>query len=372
MNLLVTIGHPAHVHFFKNMIWKLERKGHVVKIAAHAKDIALELLDCYGFKYEIVGAYHGNWLTKIINGIKVDANLYKLAKSYQSEILIGVGAFDVAHVCKLLNKSAIIFGDTEHAKVELKLIPFIDVICTPSALKKHWGEKHIRYNGYKELAYLHPRYFKPDATVLDQLGVSKDERFIIMRLVGWTATHDIRSIGFSRGTLPKVVRELERYGNVFITSEQPLPRSLLKYQLRLPPDKFHSVLYYASLYFGEGGTTAVESALLGTPSVHLEGIRMRSGKLIDVTHIHGNFDELQNKYGLLYTYARELEAVAKAIELLEDRHSKRVMRARLNRLLAEKIDVTAWMTEFIERYPTSFYEYKRSSNRNRRIKNRWL
>jgi hypothetical protein len=27
---MVDIGHPAHVHFFKNAIWELEKRGHSV------------------------------------------------------------------------------------------------------------------------------------------------------------------------------------------------------------------------------------------------------------------------------------------------------------------------------------------------------
>jgi predicted glycosyltransferase len=32
MRLLVDIGHPAHVHVFKHIIWNLKEHGHVVKI----------------------------------------------------------------------------------------------------------------------------------------------------------------------------------------------------------------------------------------------------------------------------------------------------------------------------------------------------
>ena len=28
MKIVVNMGHPAHVHFFKNFIWKMERNGH--------------------------------------------------------------------------------------------------------------------------------------------------------------------------------------------------------------------------------------------------------------------------------------------------------------------------------------------------------
>jgi hypothetical protein len=28
MNILVDIGHPAHMHFFKNFLWDMQKKGH--------------------------------------------------------------------------------------------------------------------------------------------------------------------------------------------------------------------------------------------------------------------------------------------------------------------------------------------------------
>ena len=52
---MIEIGHPAHVHHFKNMIWNLENHGHEVKIASKDKDIALYLLNAYRFQYEILG-----------------------------------------------------------------------------------------------------------------------------------------------------------------------------------------------------------------------------------------------------------------------------------------------------------------------------
>jgi len=50
LRVIVDIGHPAHVHLFKNMIWTLRDKGHEVMITAKEKDIALNLLDAYDLK----------------------------------------------------------------------------------------------------------------------------------------------------------------------------------------------------------------------------------------------------------------------------------------------------------------------------------
>ena len=56
----------------------------------------------------------------------------------------------------------------------------------------------------------------------------------------------------------------------------------------------------------------------------------------------------------------EFIALEKAIEILENGNSKKEWQRKRERLLSEKIDVTAWMTDFIERYPDSFYEYMKS------------
>ncbi|MDO9536751.1 MAG: hypothetical protein Q7J68_00340 [Thermoplasmata archaeon] len=34
MRVLFDMGHPAHMHFFKNTIWELEKHGHQVKVTA--------------------------------------------------------------------------------------------------------------------------------------------------------------------------------------------------------------------------------------------------------------------------------------------------------------------------------------------------
>ena len=89
-----------------------------------------------------------------------------------------------------------------------------------------------------------------------------------------------------------LVQELERYGQVFITSEERLDDELAKYQIKVSPEKMHDLRYYASLYVGEGATMATESAILGTPSVYVSSL----------VGTMGNFIELGQKYGLVFNY----------------------------------------------------------------------
>jgi predicted glycosyltransferase len=251
MRILFNVGHPAQVHLFKNLIWNLEKRGHECKITTIDKEVSLYLLNSYGFDYEIVGTAKSSLFSKAIETIKIEHKLHKIAKSFKPDILVGgVGNIYVTHVGMLMRKPSIVFDDTEHAKIEhLLMDPFASVICTPSCYKKDIGKKQIRYKGYHELAYLHPNYFTPDPAVLDEIGLSKDDTFIILRFVSWSASHDVGQHGIQNKI--ELAHELEKYGRVFITSEGQLPKELEKYKIKVSPEKLHDLLYYASLYIGK-------------------------------------------------------------------------------------------------------------------------
>jgi len=354
MKILVNIGHPAHVHFFKNFIWEMEKKGHEIMITSIDKDIALDLLNLYGFKYEIIGKFE-NQIDKILGLITITYKLYKIAKKNDPDIFVSIGANYTSHVSVLLNKPNISFEDTEHCPIFLYK-PFTDVICTPSCFKKDLGRKQIRYDGYHELAYLHPNYFTPNPAVLDEMGLSKDDTFIILRFVSWTASHDVGQHGIRNKI--ELVRELEKYGRVLITSEGQLPKELGKYKIKVSPDKLHDLLYYASLYVGEGATIATESAILGTPSIYVSSL----------VGTMGNFIELEQKYGLMLSYKNSDKAINDAVELIQKTDLKEEWRKKREKLLKDKIDVTAFMVWFAENYPESFREMKENPRVEERFK----
>ena len=342
MRMLVSIGHPAHVHLFKNLIWALEKHGHEIKIAARDKEIVLYLLDCYDFDYTVISTKRDGLAELGKEMLIRNYRLIKIAKKFKPDILLAVFDPSITQVGKLLKTPSIIFSDTEHAKLaSLATFPFADVICTPSCFKNDLGKKQIRYNGYHELAYLHPNYFTPNPAVLDEIGLGKDDTFIILRFVSWGASHDVGHHGIQDKTA--LVRELERYGQVFITSEGRLDGGLAKYQIKVSPEKLHDLLYYASLYVGEGGTTASEAATLGTHAIHIS----------TTAKYCGIFDDL-NEYGLMWISDDETGATDKAAELLQKNNIRREGERKRERLLKDKIDVTAFMIWFVENYSGGF------------------
>lgn len=342
MKILIDIGHPAHVHFFKNTIWNLEKHGHDVMITAREKDVTIDLLRAYNISHKVLTKMKIGKIGLMKEWLTRDYKLFNIAKEFKPDILTGILNPCVAHVSRLLGKKAVIFNDTEHATfAEAITYPFVDAICTPSCFKKDVGKKQIRYNGYHELSYLHPNHFIPNPDVLDEIGLGKNDVFVILRFVTWGASHDVGQYGIYNRI--DFVKQLNRYGRVFISSEGHIDRELEKYKINISPEKMHDLLYYASLYVGEGATMATESAILGTPSIYISSL---AGTM-------GNLDELEKRYGLLFNYNHPFDAMGKAVELIQRPELKREWKNKKEVLLKDKIDVTKFMTWFIENYPES-------------------
>jgi predicted glycosyltransferase len=348
MRIIVDIGHPGHVHFFKNFIWSMRNKGHEILITASKKDVTLELLDAYGLEYAVTSKrYSGLMLGYEL--LKRDLQLYAIAGKFKPDFIVGINNTIAAHVSMVTKAKSIIFTDTEHAKIANAItFPFSDAICTPSCYRDNIGLKQIRYNGYHELAYLHPNRFTPNPAVLDELGLSEGDRFIIVRFVSWGASHDVGH----HGICDKVglVKALEQYGRVIITSEGELPLELQPYQMRVSPEKLHDLLYYATLYVGEGATTASECAVLGTHAIYVNTLRL------------GYIAEEAEKYGLVSDFSTmsctDETVLAEVNRLLGNPCLWEDGKQKVKLLLQDKIDVTAFMVWFVENYPGSVDKMK--------------
>lgn len=341
MRILVNIGHPAHVHFFKNFIWKMLDRGHQVFISSVDKDVTLNLLNSYRFEYHLSGKRGCNLFENAKEILLRDMHVYYLQRKNQIDIITGIADIFGAHISKITRAKSIVFTDTEHARLSnIATFPFADVICTPSCFNRDLGKKQLRYNGYHEMAYLHPNYFRPNKVTLDNLGLSTNDNYTVLRLISWGASHDIGHSGIKN--IQKFVKTLERYGPLFITSEKPLPGKLEKLRIKLPPTELHNILNYASLYIGEGSTIASECAILGTHAIYINTLEL------------GYIREQEQTYKLVYHYAdpknMEEKALDKAVELLNNNNLKTQGKQKKERILKDKIDVTNFMVEFFEKY----------------------
>jgi len=133
---------------------------------------------------------------------------------------------------------------------------------------------------------------------------------------------------------------------VFISSEGELPENLKPYQIRIPAEKMHDALAFATLFIGEGATMASECAMLGTPSIYVNSLDPLTIKE-------------QESYGLLFDYRNADGVLEKAVELLNQEDLKEDFQIKKEKLLSEKIDVTAFTIWFIENYPQSLETVKK-------------
>ena len=346
MKILIGMMHPKQVHMFKYFIREMENRGHQLLSVVIEKDIMNTLLDNLGINYVSLGKNPPTIIQKVLSIPLWTYKMAKIATQLKPDMYIGRAFPHFALSKQITHGDYIILEDSEPARMlHLATFPFADVILTPSTYRLNHGGKHIRVDSYNELMYLHPNYFEPDPLVLNELGLSKGDTFIVLRFVSWTASHDIGQRGIRNRV--NFVKELEKYGTVLITSEGKLEKELRQYQVKIPPEKIHDLLYYATLYVGEGATMASEAAVLGTPAIYISSLAKTMG----------NFIELEERYGLVYSYATEDKGLQKALEVLEN-YNRHEWKKRRKKLLGDKIDLTSFMVWFVENYPESVREFK--------------
>ena len=275
MKILFDLGHPAHVHYFKNLINLLKRNGNKIFIIAREKDVTHSLLRSYKIPYLSRGKGSKTLYGKLFYLFKANLRLYKFSILFKPDLYISFASPYAAQIARYFNKPHIAFTDTEHAKLGIaSFLPFTDTIITPKTFKGYLGHNHIKFDGYMENTYLHPKYFKPDKNILKKLNLRNKERYVILRLVSWDASHDIGQKGFKIDTLLRLIAEIKNHARVFISAENKIPKILKKYQLSINPTEIHDVLSFAELFIGEGATMASECAIMGTPSIYINTFRL--------------------------------------------------------------------------------------------------
>ena len=357
MRILIDIVHPAHIHYFRNFIKIMESKGHNFTVTARNRKYVPELLSHYGADYYLRGKGSDNILGKLLKIPITDFEIYKVAKKFRPDIFLGTKSVYLAHISKLFNKPYIAISDTEVSDYEDKLaLPFVSSIITPNCFNKNFGEKHIRLNTYFELNYLHRKYYSLNDKVLSSLRLGKDEKYIILRFVKWGASHDVGQSGISFKLKNKLLRELSKNFKVFVSSEGKLPEEFKPYQLNIPYYCMHDALALATLFVGEGATMASECACLGTPAIYVNSLKL------------GYCTEQEKKYGLVFNYRNSDGVLERAQELLHIPNLKQEWQKRRQKMLSDKIDVTAFMVWFVENYPDSVNIMKENPDYQLRFK----
>ena len=358
MNILIDIAHPAHVHLLRNFYAEMTKNGH--KVIVTVKDIptARQLLDLYHIPYIFLGKKSDRLAGKAIEQLRYNWEVWRIVR--REHIDVGVGSsITLAHVSRVSKMKSIILDDDDDAVEPLfakYAHPFADVILSPDGTPRK-SKKTLYYPAYHELAYLHPNRFVPDPKVLDDAGirytrsadgtVSEVEPYFVLRFNAFKAHHDVGVVGLTIENKRRLVNYLSQHGRVFITTERNIDEEFLPYQLKVSPEKAHSLMYYATMLVGDSQTMTSEAAVLGTPAIRCNTF---------VGRIH-YLEEEEHRYGLTYGFRPEQseEMFRKIEELLSlgtaALHEE--WQKRRAKLLEDKIDYTAFLVWFVEGYPTA-------------------
>jgi predicted glycosyltransferase len=155
-----------------------------------------------------------------------------------------------------------------HVSFRLARRVIIPTVFPSSALRRYGAResKAIRYRGFKEQLYL--SHFRPNKKVVDELGLHSEKVIVVMRPAPEGALYhrmannhfdELLEAGRRRPDtqvvlLPRNAEDSSRYGALDEVIVPPRPIDAL------------SLLAYADMTIGAGGTMTRESALLGTPT----------------------------------------------------------------------------------------------------------
>ncbi len=338
MKILFDIVHPAQVHFFKNVIRRLQQRGDEVCVTARKKDVALELLDALGIEHTCISEKGSNLLGMAVELIVRDIRLVRIARRFRPDVMVARVGVSVGPVGKLLGIPTIIYDDMEHARLQAAIgMTFATYICTGLGYYRDFGARQVRFRGPPVLAYLGPKYFQPAPEPLRQAGIDIDAGYIFIRTVSWGASHDVGRRPSSETQLAQAVERLEHFGRVIISSEEFLPRSLSRYNNPVGVEQMHNLLAFARLCLVEGGTMAAESAVLAVPAICLG------------TYDFGYLRSLEKEYGLIFRPGSIAKAVDIAEKLLNDANTPEVWREKRQKMLSESDDVVQFQLEMIDR-----------------------
>ncbi len=345
MRVLFDIGHPAHVHLFKNCISLLKQRGHKVLVTCKKQAITHLLLRNYNIDYIDIGGKSDSIAGKIICQIQSSLKLMMIVQREKIDVALG-STFSVSHLPILTKAKSIILDDDDDVVVPLFVKfghTFATDILSPNCLKRK-SPKTIYYPGYHELAYLHPNRFTPDPSVLDKVGVKEGEDYFILRFNAFKAYHDIGEEGLSWQQKLELIQILKPLGRVFITSEREVREEFLPYKINADPGLFHSLLAYAKLFIGDSQTTVSEAAVLGIPALRCNSF---AGRI--------SYHAEEEGYGLVYSFlpADFDKLKGKLKEILSIGDLRQEWQKRRSRMLGDKIDFTAFLFWFIENYPES-------------------
>lgn len=278
MNIVIDFLHPADVNFYKNAIHILMKRKVEINLIVRPRGRLISILqkELPYINFKIIGKYYSNIYGKIFGLIKRDLEVIFYINKIDFDVSTSIGP-QICHASRILGKPSVAFEDDYEYKIPFYLAKFsatrsVMPECIPAT-----GKNIYKYRGLKELAYLHPKYFKPNKKILEQYKLRPQEYVFIREIASTSLNYK-----GSSAKLHEITEHLKEMGFQIVVSLEN--KSLIErfkkncIILEEPVEDIYSLLKFAALTISSGDTMARESCLVGTPTIYTGGRDMHVNK----------------------------------------------------------------------------------------------
>lgn len=269
---------------FNAIAKELEKHGHEVIFTCRDYDYVASLFSLLDLNVEILGMHGGGTLFgKLMAGNERISLLAKYIHQldYTPDFHISFSSPESIRVAFGLSIPVITINDSPHSTAVAKLtIPLSKYLVYSSCINQNqWlklgatNEQLQPYNGIDEVAWI--REFKPNPDVLQEVGLHRDDNFIVGRPEESSAAYMLDKNMIDQTVLDEILGSIfEDYdGRAVIFPRYDKQKKFLqkkfKSRIIIPPRAVDtlSLYYYSDLCITGGATMAREAAALGTPSI---------------------------------------------------------------------------------------------------------
>lgn len=326
----IDICHLPQANLFKNVVHLLYEKVNI-QLLVRPRGKLKEIIEMEYPSLPIVcfGSYNDSLVKKIISNIQRELLLLKFFKKNKFDILMGVGSYFLSPISHLHNKPSIMFTDDFEHLWHFNLNKFLSTyFIFPKSIPIN-GRNIIKYNGYKELAYLHPNYFKSNRGILNEYDL-EEERYVFIRMTTNTSINYRRQTQFIPiNKWQEIIKYFKRRDiDVVLSLENKENSKFFKNSIILiePINEFYSLIKYSLMLISSGDTMAREACILGVPSIYLGGRKMVVNK-----------EFIEKK--IMFT-PRDFESVISTIEYIINNNIKKETKEIIDYAIKYKWDDT--------------------------------
>jgi predicted glycosyltransferase len=271
----IDLSNSPHPILFEPIVDELRAAGNEVVLTArdHAQTVALAAERWP--EVRVIGARSPKGRSRKARAVAARAaELWRFGRGERIDVAVSHNSYAQAVAARALRIPCVTAMDYEYQPANHIAFRFADRVVVPEdfpdrmlRLSGARARKVWRYSGFKEEVYLHR--FKPDPSVLDELGLERGEPFFVGRpSPAGAAYHQFENPRFDAALAQVLGREDARVVLLPRRPEDVRAYDGVPPERRIVPERAvdtRSLLHYARALLGAGGTMNREAALLGTP-----------------------------------------------------------------------------------------------------------